>query len=450
MKWFGKLSLVPGDGTRGISHHPPVVSDPTPLQGSECATNPRKVESPQDAVRADEPEEDDSRRFCLMVVAGETSGDQHAAGLITALRRRNPNWHLDGFGSGGVRLAELDWELLGDVSQLAAIGPWEALPQLRCYWKLYRQLLRTAHARRPNVAILVDFPEFNLRLARRLKAMGIFVCYFVSPQVWAWRTGRVRQIERYVDLMLLIFPFEVDFYRRHGVSAHYVGNPTAARLRNLASYSSSVVRSDELFRVGLLPGSRRKEVGHIFPIQLDAARYVAERFDVRFHVIQAPSLDSSYIPSLYRHWLACGNPKLALQIDRQEVTEILPRMDCAIIKSGTSTLEAMMLRVPFAMVYRMSPLSWYLARPLVGTRVYCLANLVAGRSVVPEFVQRDATGERIGGYLCQLLRDPAFRKKVRRKLADGSQKLGAGDAYEEAARWVEKYLFTGMSRGGKS
>ena len=385
-----------------------------------------------------------------MVVAGETSGDEHAAGLIAALKRRNPDWHLQGFGSGGAGLAHLGWELLDDVSQLAAIGLWEALPQVNRYWKLYRRLLRTARDRRPDLAILVDFPEFNLRLARRLKAMGIFVCYFVSPQVWAWRTGRVRQIERYVDLMLLIFPFELDFYLRHGVLAHYVGNPTAARLRGITSSLPRQVRPDDPFRVGLLPGSRRKEVGHIFPIQLDAARFVAGRAETRFHVIQAPSLEPDYIPSLYRRWIARGNGELDLQIDRRGVADVLPQMDCAIVKSGTSTLEAMMLQVPFAMVYRMSPLSWYLARPLVGTGVYCLANLVAGRPVVPEFVQRDATGERVGRYIWDLLRDPKRREAARRKLANGSEKLGVRDAYEEAAHWVERCLCHGASRGRKT
>ena len=428
----------------------PSTADPEASNRTLGSTPMAAADRPGVSLPGDESGRSRSRCFRLMVVAGETSGDEHAAGLISALKNRNPDWHLEGFGSGGAGLAHLGWELLGDVSRLAAIGPWEALPQLGQYWKLYRGLLRHARERRPDLAILVDFPEFNLRLARRLKAMGIFVCYFVSPQVWAWRRGRVRQIERYVDLMLPIFPFELDFYRRHGVPAHYVGNPTAARLGGISSGKPARSRPGDPFRVALLPGSRSREVGHIFPIQLDAARFVAGRAQTRFHVIQAPSLEADCIPSFYRRWMAEGNEELDLQIERRGVAEVLPQMDCAIIKSGTSTLEAMLLQVPFAMVYRMSPLSWYLTRPLVGTEVYCLANLVAGRTVVPEFVQKNATGERVGRYIWGLLRDPELREAARRKLAGGAHKLGVGDAYEEAAQWVERCLNPAVSRGRKT
>ncbi|MCK5353084.1 lipid-A-disaccharide synthase, partial [bacterium] len=157
-----------------------------------------------------------SQSKSILVVTGETSGENHAAGLIRRLEVHNPQWHLEWFGSGGPQMASAGVELLTDVSQLAAIGPWEALSHMGRYWKLYRRILEESRKRQPQLALLVDFPEFNLILARRLKQMKIPICYFIGPQVWAWRPRRVHQIRRFVDLMLVIFPFEEEFYRRQG------------------------------------------------------------------------------------------------------------------------------------------------------------------------------------------------------------------------------------------
>jgi len=152
-----------------------------------------------------------SQDISILVVTGETSGERHAAGLITELKKWNPQWNIDGFGSGGTRMREAGVELLIDVSKLSAIGTWEALSQMANYWKLYRQILAEVGKRRPQLAILVDFPDFNLRLASRLKAMNVPICYFIGPQVWAWRSSRVKKIRRYVDLMLVVFPFEEEY-----------------------------------------------------------------------------------------------------------------------------------------------------------------------------------------------------------------------------------------------
>lgn len=327
--------------------------------------------------------------------------------------------------------------LLRDVSQLAAIGPWEALSYLGNYWRLFQRILSESRQRRPKLAILVDFPEFNLRLARRLKAAEIPVCYFISPQVWAWRSSRVDLIRQYVDLMLVIFPFEEDFYRQRGIQAHYVGNPTLKTLRALRRANSA---SSSPPTVALLPGSRKNEVERILPIQLDAASFIAQRCGARFWIAKAPSIHGDCLAAGYRHWLGRGHPPLDLEIRPEGATALLPEVDCAIIKSGTSTLEAMILGVPFAMVYRMSSPSWYVARPLVKTDTYCLANLIAGKRVVPEFVQKEATGENIGSYLLGLLQDGKKCNQVKLELQAAVQKLGDHDAYAEGARLIaEKF-----------
>ncbi len=385
-----------------------------------------------------------SQSSSILVVTGETSGENHAAGLVRRLEVHNPQWNLEWFGSGGPQMAAAGVELLTDVSQLAAIGPWEALAHMGRYWKLYRRILAESRRRRPRLAILVDFPEFNLLLARRLKEMKIPICYFIGPQVWAWRPRRINQIKRCVDLMLVIFPFEEEFYRRRGVEAHYVGNPSIT-LRELLSKSEDGSDGDPatsgvLPGVALLPGSRKKEVEQIFPIQLDAARCVAEHCPAHFWVIKAPGIRRSQLQAVYKAWLSQGNSPLRLEIEEKRGSARLSQVACAIVKSGTSTLEATILHVPFAMVYRISRPSWHLARSLVNTDTYCLANLIAGRKIVPEFIQDEATGENIGGYVLELLRDRSRREEVSKNLQMASEKLGEQNAYEEGAKYISQFL----------
>ena len=384
-----------------------------------------------------------SRSFPVLVVTGETSGEQHAAGLIGQIEARNPDWKVQWVGSGGPQMAAAGVQLLEDVSQLAAVGPWEALSQMGTYWALYRRILSEVGRRRPKLAILVDFPEFNLKLARRLKKMKVPVCYFIGPQVWAWRPGRINQIKRWVDLMLVIFPFEQDYYRHRGIDAHYVGNPSIGLrklLRESQNGSSPGPESSQPPMVALLPGSRRKEVESILPVQLDAAAWVARHHPVRFEVSKAPAIPVTQLESVYQAWQKRGNPALELEIQEEEASRLLSRARCAIVKSGTSTLEATILNVPFAMVYRISRPSWYLARPLVQVDTYCLANLIAEERIVPEFVQDQATGANIGSYLLELLQDPGRRDQVRTQLELVSRKLGEQNAYQESAKQVGRLL----------
>ena len=389
-----------------------------------------------------------SQDIPILVVTGETSGERHAAGLITELKKWNPQWNIDGFGSGGTRMREADVELLIDVSKLSAIGTWEALSQMANYWKLYRQILAEVGKRRPQLAILVDFPDFNLRLASRLKAMNVPICYFIGPQVWAWRSSRVKQIRRNVDLMLVVFPFEEEYYRSRGIEAHYVGNPSVvsavppAQEREGKADQSGVDQQVPI--VALLPGSRRREVEQIFPVQLDAAQHAAERQEVRFWVIKAPEIDRKQLSAVYQQWIDRGNRSLDLEIREEELCQLLPRATCAVIKSGTSTLEASLLEVPFAMMYRISWPSWFLIRPRVSADTYCLANLIAGKKVVPEFIQLEATGRNIGEHVLELLQSRERRDQVRKDLRLVSRKLGTQDAYEQAASHVGKFL---ASRG---
>jgi lipid-A-disaccharide synthase len=336
-------------------------------------------------------------------------------------------------------------QLLLDVSDLGAIGPWAALAHARNYLWLYRELLKQARTRKPALAILVDFPDFNLRLARKLKKLGIPICYFISPQIWAWRSSRVKQIKGNVDLLLVIFPFEERFYESHGIEAHYVGNPSASILRASASEREksrdTKVSSRRQTQVALLPGSRKKEVELIMPVMLDAAHYVHENYPARFSLVKAPAVCKEDIEMIYTKWLDKTETNIDLEVCADNSHEILSQADCAMVKSGTSTLEAMISEVPFAMVYRISNLSWLLLRPFVRTDTYCLANLVAGQQIVPEFIQKNATGEQIGAYMVSLLAEPEKRIAMKRLLREASGKLGDKDAYLEGARKIATSFF---------
>lgn len=381
-----------------------------------------------------------------MVVAGETSGERHMAQVMTAIRRLEPNLLIDWFGSGGEEMSRHRFDRLLDVSSLAAIGPLAALSQAGSYLRLYRQLLQAIPRRRPDLAVLVDFPEFNLRLARSLKKRGVPVCYFISPQLWAWRSYRVEQVRRYVDRMLVIFPFEEEFYRRYGVEAHFVGNPSVgikAPAESEGSPESSVADADGLPCVALLPGSRRREVELILPVQLESAAELFRRVPCRFQLLPAPGLSRAWLASQVGAWRRRYGELPPVEIVSGDRVRALASADCALVKSGTATLEAMILGVPFAMVYRMSPLSYHLLKPWVKTQTYCLANLVAGETVAPEFVQGEARPKAISDYLLKLLTEPERLNLVKQKLKIASEKLEGRDAYRQTARHIIDILKDG-------
>lgn len=375
----------------------------------------------------------------LLIVCGETSGDAHAAGILNNLKMMDPSLAWKVYGSGGKQLMSAGADIMLDVSRLSAIGPKAAFGNLGNYLKLRRAVLSRVADDPPDLAILVDFPDFNLPLARKLKRRGIPICYFISPQLWAWRKSRIRQIRKYVDLMLVIFPFEESFYRDNGVQAVYVGNPTAARLAGLVERVASARGSSTAVpTVALLPGSRIKEVDQILPVMLEGAEYASRKTDAVFRVFRAPDIERSYLEELTGPFISRNG--LELEIVESD-PELLALSDCALVKSGTSTLEAMLLGIPFAMVYRLPKLSYFLLRPFVRTQTFCLANLVAEQPLVPEFVQGDATGEALGWYIVDLLADSEKLARQKQAFKEVSGRLGSGDADRRAAEVIFETFF---------
>jgi lipid-A-disaccharide synthase len=341
----------------------------------------------------------------LLVVAGEASGDLHAADVLVELRRRNPA--LQAFGMGGPRLAEAGLERLFDASEISVMGIAEVLPRLPRIWRVFRMLVRAAQERRPAAALLVDVPDFNLRLARRLKALGIPVVCYVSPTVWAWRKGRLRHIARDVDRMLCILPFEEDFYRQHGVRAAYVGNPVAEQLPSPGEperFRRELGLDPWLPTVALLPGSRSSEIQRLLPPLATAAGLLArERPGLQFVVPLAPGVRPAEVKRAFL--LHRVNPLL---VDGR-TAEVAGASDVAVVASGTATLETGLMLRPMVVVYRMSGLSWLIGRMLVRVPFVSLVNLLSGRRLVPELLQGALRPEAIATEVRQLWTPGAAR-----------------------------------------
>jgi lipid-A-disaccharide synthase len=368
----------------------------------------------------------------LLVVAGEASGDLHGARLISELRQRVPG--LAAFGLGGDEMRAAGLQSVAHSSEVAVVGITEVLKVLPRIREVFADLLHEVDRRRPALAVLIDFPDFNLRLARQLKERGLEVVYYISPQVWAWRKGRVKTIARLVDRMLVLFPFEVDFYRGHGVDVIHVGHPLVDEVPVLPQVWDRGGQEDGPFRVALLPGSRLSEVEALLPILLAAVGRLASRLPVEARIIRAPTVPRELLDEAVE---LSGLPVAIVESDRFAA---VADSHVALCASGTATLEVGLLGTPMVMVYRLASWTYLLARLLVRLPNVALVNLVLGRRVVPELIQGQANPERIAAEAARLLTDAEARKEMRTALAEVRCRLGAGGASGRAAGEVAEML----------
>ncbi len=370
----------------------------------------------------------------LLVSCGEPSGDFYGAEVVRHLRMTEPG--LEVFGLGGDRLQAQGASLLAHTRDLAMVGITEVVRHVVRLHRLFGRVVRQIDARRPDVAVLVDYPDFNLRLARQLKARGVPVVYYVSPQIWAWKGGRIRTIRETVTRMLVIFPFEEDLYRRAGVNVTFVGHPLVDAVQEVPE-RSAFLREQGLDPrrpvVALLPGSRRAEVAHnLPPLAGAAALLAARRPDLQFLLARAPGLDDY----LFDGPLA-GTPVRVLEGHSHAVVRSAA---VALVASGTATVETALLGTPMVVVYRLSPLTYFLGRPFVHVDRYAMPNLVAGRLVVPELIQSDFTPQRVASEALSLLEDRSRAEAMRRDLADVRLKLGGPGGSQKAAALVRELL----------
>src|ERR1700723_960782 len=372
----------------------------------------------------------------ILISAGEASSDMYAARLAIALRERTG---ASFFGMGGPRMAEAGVELLADYHEVAVVGIAEVLHKIPSVVRVQRRLAREAVQRRASLAILVDSPGTHLGVARRLKKHGIRVGYFIGPQVWAWRSGRVRVVKRRVDRMVVIFPFEEKIYRDAGIPVDFVGHPLAdvvkasmARLEFLERHGLAADRPV----VALLPGSRRGEVRRNFPAILEACKLLTAKSGAasqpQFVHAAAPGLGLD--PSL-----AAAGPGFTVTRIEGETYNTLAAADCAIVASGTATIEAALLGTPMVVVYRVAPLTASILRHMVHTPFFSMVNLVAGRRVVPELIQNDFPPAAVAAEVSRLLDSRAACEEMKTALVGVRTSLGSGGAIERAAD-----VFAGM------
>jgi lipid-A-disaccharide synthase len=387
---------------------------------------------------------ENSESFRLMVVAGEESGDAHAASLVRALRERAPLSRFEFFGSTGARMREAGVESVVREDDLAITGLVEIARALPRFVSAYRSLKRAAVERKPDAVVLVDWPDFNLALARALRRRGLRVIYYISPQLWAWRSHRARQVRRDVDLMLTILPFERAWYEARGVrQVEFVGHPFAGasaprltrgefRARHRLDASSPVV--------ALLPGSRRKEFERILPLMLDASGLVYDRLPSAQFVVALASRRATEEAERVVASHAAG-ARLARRVRnvRDEAREALAASDAAAVCSGTATLEAALTGTPLVVVYKESALNWHTLGRLIDVEHYGLVNLVAGERVAPELMQNDFTGESLARELLALL-DAERNARTRERLREATARLGEGGASARAADAVLRAL----------
>jgi lipid-A-disaccharide synthase len=372
----------------------------------------------------------------VLIVAGEASADLHAARALAELRKLRPGVHA--FGVGGARLREAGLEVIAPAEDISVMGLAEVLPRIPRILSILRQLARSAAERRPRAALLVDLPDFNLRLAARLKRLGIPVVYYVSPMIWAWRQGRARKIARIVDRMLCILPFEERFYEGTGVSARFVGHPFAEKPppRPTAAYRAELGLPSGRTTIAIMPGSRPSELRRLLPPMLEAAERIREVHpDAQFVVPVAPTLR----PEALRPYLA-SHQTLEVKLVDGRAEEAVGASDAALVKSGTSTLETALMLRPMVVVYKLSWLSYLVGRLLVRIAHFALVNILAGRGIVPELLQRQASPERMAAEVNRLLGDPAARDAQLAALREVRSSLGEPGAPRRVAEEIARAM----------
>ena len=379
-----------------------------------------------------------------MIVSGEASGDAHGAALVRALREAAPQTQFEFCGATGalMRAAGVDSVVRSDA--LSILGLWEIARALPRFWRAFQELKRAARERKPDAVILIDWPDFNLRLARWLHRQGFRVIYYVSPQLWAWRSHRARALRRDVDLLLSILPFEKDWYAaRRMARVEYVGHPLAGEVRagiNREEFCRSHNLDPERPIVALLPGSRHKELVRILPPMLEAAHFVLDqRSETQFVVVVAPNRDPKEAEEIIAAGKYNGSRKDSLRVVHHQTRDALAASDVAAVASGTATLEAALLKTPLVIVYKESLANWHVLGSLIAVEHYGLVNLIAGRRLATELIQNDFTGESLGREVLSLL-EPDRNAAMRAELKGVAERLGEGGASRRAAQAILDFM----------
>lgn len=369
----------------------------------------------------------------ILISAGEASGDMYAARLAAALQSR-ADIHL--FGMGGSRMREAGVEIVADSSEVSVVGIVEIAKKYPALKRVWNRLMGAAAERKPQFAILTDFPGFHLRMARALKKQGVQCIYFVCPQFWAWRPWRANLVRRRFVRGLCIFPFEEQWYRSRGVQADFIGHPLVGNVfakQTRAEFAAACDLDPNKPILTILPGSRSGEIAHHMPTLMQACALIQKQRAAQFVVALAPGVKRSHIERYL-------SPEVPVRVLGDATYDALGAADLSIVSSGTATVEAALMDAPMIVVYRLAPLTAGIARLLVRTPMFAMVNLIAGKRVVPELVQKDFTAESLSKEALRLLDSPDARAEMRQGLAIIREKLGPPGAIERAADLIAAML----------
>jgi lipid-A-disaccharide synthase len=365
----------------------------------------------------------------IYFVAGEASGDEHGAALLRALHDLAPSLNFSGRGGPKMKAIAGD-AFINWTDSAAVVGLWEVVKRYGYFREQFQRALNEIATVKQDAVLLIDYPGFNLRLARALrkKSPALKIIYYISPQVWAWNRGRITQMARYLDLMLCIFPFEAELYNKSGLRTIFVGHPM---IENLAKHRTGEEREPNL--IGLFPGSRLREVRKIFPIMLESARKIAtERREIRFEVAAA----SAPLAQEIRQMLGASSLRESMRIVTGDAPGTMQRAVAGMIASGTATLEAAYFRLPFVLVYKVSWPTYFAARLVLKTKHLGMPNVLAGREIVPEFIQHEARPSMISQAVLKLMNHQATRDAMISEFDAIIAKLGETGASGKAARAI--------------
>lgn len=368
-----------------------------------------------------------------MIIAGEASGDLHGSGLIREMRRLQPD--LMFFGIGGPRMQKMGMELIYSTDEMSVMGILEAIKSLSHHRKAFGHLCRLMEERKPGLVILIDYPGFNLRLAKIAKQKGLKVLYYIPPQVWAWGRGRIKTLARYVDKVALILDFEKEIYRRAGLDAEFVGHPILEVLKITCAQKEFLEKNNldpDKKTLGLLPGSRIQEIKRLLPEMLKTATAIRKEVKgLQVLVSVSPGVDLE----LYRQLI-----DNSVRLIKDSTYELISYADLLLVASGTATLEAAYFGTPMIVVYKLSLLSWLVGKLLVKIKDIGLVNIVAGRRIVPEFVQWDFQAEKVAPVAVEILREEQKQALIKQRLFEVRNRLGGEGASRRTAQIALRML----------
>ena len=370
------------------------------------------------------------------MIAGEASGDLHGSHLVKELRSLDPSLHV--YGVGGEKMKNEGVELIADSKEMAVVGITEVLLKLKSILRIYRKLKNSLTLNAPSLVVLIDYPDFNLRFAREAKKKNIPIVYYISPQVWAWRKGRIKKIGRLIKKMIVIFPFEKIFYEEAKIDVDFVGHPLLDSIRPQCSRREAFQKfslPSGITTIGLLPGSRMSEIKRLLPPMMGAVSLIAKHINpVQFILPVAPGLNRGDVQNL------AGSSSEKICLVENNIHDVMRISDVVIVASGTATVEAAIMGTPMIVVYRVSPLTYQLGKLLIKVKNIGMVNIIAGKTIVPELIQKDVTPQKITSAVLRILQNPSKQEEIKKELSSLKEKIGNPGASLRAAQIIISFL----------